>query len=76
MLQSRPNVYYSIVDKPNRVTATFSTLLERILTNNATSQITPGILKSDICDHFPTFVLIKNGEKSLLLKIDTTEFQP
>ena len=59
----RSNAFHSIVDKPTRVAATSSTLLEHILTNDAVSQITPDILNSDVSDHFPTFVLIKNVEK-------------
>ena len=38
-------------------------LLDLILTNDSISQITAGILYSDVSDHFPTFVLIKNVEK-------------
>ena len=59
----RSNAFHSIMDKPTRVAATSSTLLKHILTNDAISQITPGILNSDVSDHFPTFVLIKNVEK-------------
>ena len=57
----RSNAFHSIVKKPSaRVRATSSTLIDHILTNDATSHITAGILKSDISDHFSTFVLIKN----------------
>ena len=59
----RNDTFHSIIDKPTRVAATSSTLLDHILTNDAISQITPGILNSDVSDHFPTFVLIKNVEK-------------
>ena len=59
----RSNAFHSTVDKPTRVTATSSTLLDHTLTNDAISQITPGILNSDGSDHFPTFVLIKNVDK-------------
>ena len=41
MLQS--NTIHSNVDKPT----TFNTLLDHMPANDATSQITPGILKSD-----------------------------
>ena len=53
----RSNAFRFIVDKPTRVTATSNTLIDYI------SQITPGILNSDVSDHFPTFVLIKNVDK-------------
>ena len=59
----RSKAFYSIADKPTRVTATSSTLLDHILTNDVISQITPGILNSDDNDHFPTFVLNKNVDK-------------
>ena len=59
----RSNAFHFIVDKPTRVTATSSSLLDHILTNDAISQITPSILNSDVSDHFPTFVLIKNVGK-------------
>ena len=57
------NAFHSIVDKPTRITATSSTLIDHILTNDTSSQITPGILNSDVSDHFTTFVLIKNVDK-------------
>ena len=66
---SRSNAFQSILDKPTTVTATSSTLSNHILTNDATSQTTPGILNSDVSDHFPT-VLIKNVEKK---KVPTLE---
>ena len=62
----RSNAFHAIVDKPTRVIATSSTLIDHILTNDAISQITPGILNSDVSDHFPAFVLIKNVDKKKL----------
>ena len=59
----RNNAFHSIVDKPTRVTATSSKSLDHILTNDTILQITPGISSSDVGDHFPTFVLIKNVDK-------------
>ena len=59
----RSNAFHSIVDMPTRVTSTFSTLIDHILTNDAISQIIPGILNSDVSDFFPTFILIKNVDK-------------
>ena len=53
MLQS--NAFYSIVNKPTRVTAICCSLLDHMLSNDTTLQITPGILNSDISDHFPNF---------------------
>ena len=74
----RSNAFHSIVDKPTRVTATSSTLLDHILrpTNDAISQITPGILNSDVSDHFPTFALIKNGEKKKVPALENRYYRP
>ena len=44
----RSNAFHSIVDKPTRVTATSSTLIDHILTNGAISQITPGPLNNNV----------------------------
>ena len=55
----RSNAFCCIVDKPTRVTPTFSALLYFMLTSDTTSQITPDILKNDLSDYFPTFVSIK-----------------
>ena len=62
----RSNTFHSNVHKPTTITATSSTLLkQQILINDTISQNTPGILKSDISEHFSAFVLIKNVDNSL-----------
>ena len=71
----RSNAFHSIVDKPTRVTATSSTLIDHILTNNAISQITPSILNSDVSDHFPTFVLIKNVDKKKVSALENRYYR-
>ena len=67
----RSNAFHSIVNKPTRVTTTSSTLINHILI----SQITPGILSSDVSDHFPTFVLIKNVDKKKVSASENTYYR-
>ena len=71
----RNNAFHSIVNKPTRVTATSSTLLDHILTNDTISQITPGILNSDVSDHFPTFISIKNVDKKKVSALDNRHYR-
>ena len=66
----RSNAFCCIVDKPTRVTTTFSILLYFILNSDTTSQITPDILKNDLNNHFPTFVLIKNVDKKKISALE------
>ena len=58
------NAFFSIVNKPTRVTSNSSILIDHIFTHNISSNITPGILLSDISDRYPTFALIKNDKKN------------
>ena len=57
------NAFHSIVNLLKRVTPKSSTLLDRVLSNDTSSEIIPGILRWDISDHFPTLVHIKNLKK-------------
>lgn len=45
------------ITKPTRITATSATILDNIVTNVESTTI-PGILVTDISDHFPIFLLI------------------
>ena len=48
----------SRINKPIRVTLTNATAIERILTNAfLNKQIKPGIIKTEISDHFPIFLI-------------------
>ena len=47
-----------IVNKPTRVTKNNATLIDYIITNSFMDQENlTGILKTDICDHFPIFII-------------------
>ena len=47
------------IDKPTRVKSNSATLIDHIYTNVISSNIIPGIITSDISDHFPVFLKIK-----------------
>lgn len=50
--------FYPLIDKPTRVTTKSATLIDNIFTNVINPNITPGILFSDISDHFPVFQIL------------------
>ena len=52
------NLFTPMINKPTRTTATFSTILDHILTNDSSSAFLPGILDEIITDHLPVFVLV------------------
>ena len=56
--------FYPLIDKPTRVTTKSATLIDNIFTNCLDLRITPGILFTDISDHFPIFQII-NSPNSL-----------
>ena len=50
---------YSLIDKPTRITAHSSTLIDNIFTNELNYNIDSGILINDISDHLPIFAICK-----------------
>ena len=49
-----------IINKPTRVTKKHATAVDHIITNSfLNSSISTGIIKTDVTDHFPTFVTSK-----------------
>ena len=52
------NAFFSVVNIPTRVTETTKTAIDHILTNITSEEIKPGVLLTDISDHFPTFAYI------------------
>ncbi|XP_065677391.1 uncharacterized protein LOC136092773 [Hydra vulgaris] len=49
------------INKPTRITKKSSTLLDNIITNNFyNNYISTGIIKTDLSDHFPTFLITNN----------------
>ena len=47
-----------LIDRPTRVAASSATLLDLIVTSDACSKINPGIIRTDISDHFPVFCAV------------------
>lgn len=54
---------YPLIDKPTRVTATSSTLIDNIFTNNISCEHRSNIVLTDISDHFPLMISVKNSHK-------------
>ena len=46
------NAAFPLITKPTRITSTSSTLLDHIITNITQNTFLPGILRSDLSDHF------------------------
>jgi len=51
---------FQIITKPTRVTDSSSTIIDHILTNDAIHPIIPGVIRTDLSDHYSTFCLINN----------------
>jgi hypothetical protein len=50
--------FMPLINKPTRVTHTTSSIIDNIITNNyMVCKIESGIIKSDISDHFPNFLI-------------------
>ena len=57
------NGFLPLIQRPTRVTRTSTTAIAYILTNRALqNKIQPGIIKTDISDHFPIFTVLKTNE--------------
>jgi len=67
--------FIPIINKPTRVNKHSATIIDHIITNNLKSKhIYTGIIKTDISDHFPIFLLtdidtnFKNDKKEKIIK--------
>ena len=49
------NGYIPIITTPTRVTDNSSTIIDHIITNDYVHSLSPGVIKSDLTDHFPIF---------------------
>ena len=59
--------FVPVIDKPTRVTKNTGIAIDHIFTNSLLHRtITPGILKLDISDHFPIFLIAKTDKKITL----------
>ena len=54
------NGYYPLINVPTRVTDNSSTIIDHIVTNDHTHNILPGVIKTDLTDHYPIFCTISN----------------
>ena len=68
------NVYFPLITRPSRVTATSATLIDNIFTNNIGDIINSvqGLFITDISDHFPVFHIARQME---IKKKDTCIFK-
>ena len=70
------NAFFSLLDKPTRVTETSSTLIDHIYCNDIPvyCDIVPGVYSYEISDHFPIFACIRNVKKKPSLKPAANEY--
>ena len=61
--------YFPLITIPTRVTRNSSTLIDHILTNDSLHAIKPGVIRTDLTDHYPIFCSISD-------KIIRKESQP
>ena len=54
------NGYYPLINVPTRATDNSSTIIDHIVTNDHTHNILPGVIKTDLTDHYPIFCTISN----------------
>ena len=54
------NDYYPLINVPTRVTDNFTTIIDHIITNDHSHNISSGVIKTDLTDHFPIFCSISN----------------
>ena len=54
------NGYYPLINVPTRVTDNSSTIIDHIVTNDHTHNILPGVIKTDLTDHYPILCTISN----------------
>ena len=54
------NGYYPLINVPTRVTDYSSTIVDHIITYDHTHNISSGVIKTDLTDHFPIFCTISN----------------
>ena len=56
--------FFFVVNIPTKITETAQTAINHILNNITTEKIKPGVLQTDIRDHFPTFTCISKHKIS------------
>ena len=51
---------YPTITRPTRITPNFFTIIDHIITNCNSHDISPGIIESDLTDHYTVFCIIQN----------------
>ena len=69
------NAFFSLLDKPTRVTETSSTLSGQIYCNDINCDIVPGVYNYEISNHFSIFACIQNAKKKPSLKPAVNEYK-
>ena len=64
------NGYYPLISVPTRVTDNSSTIIDHINTNDHTHNISSGVIKTDLTDHFTIFCTISNVTLKKISRID------
>ena len=57
------NSFFHIISVPTRVTKSSAIQIDHILTNLLNLNITPGVVRYDISDHFPIYAIFSNFRK-------------
>ena len=57
------NSFFHIISVPTRVTKSSATLIDHILPNSLNSNVTPGVVRYDISNHFPVYAIFSNFPK-------------
>ena len=52
------NGYFPLITLPTRVAAVSSSIIDLLITNHLKNIISPGIIKTDMTDHYPIFCFI------------------
>ena len=72
------NGYFPLITLPTRVNDVSSTLIDHLITNDHKKSIFPGIIKTDLTDHYPIFCSINsftfNKLNQLMYKRDLLNF--
>ena len=63
LLSISSNGFSQLIDIPTRVSTSSRTLIDHVITNVTHKHLIPGLIQSDISDHFPTFVIAHNTKK-------------
>ena len=64
LLSISSNGFSQLIDIPTRVSTSSQTLIDHIITNVSDKNLIPGLICSDISDHYPTFVIASNTTKA------------